>query len=79
MKKHNRKPRLCLVSSSGGHWEQLQKLKPLTDKYEGFYVTEKTQFEAPLAKYFMKQTDLKDKLMPLKMLWNRFICSVDLD
>ena len=69
MKKHNRKPRLCLVSSSGGHWEQLQKLQPLIEKYSGFMVTEKTQFEAN-AKYFMKQTDLKDKLMPIKMLWN---------
>ena len=70
MKKHNRKPRLCLVSSSGGHWEQLQKLQPLIDKYDGFMVTEKTQFEAKKAKYLMKQTDLKDKLMPIKMLWN---------
>lgn len=68
--KHNRKPRLCFVSSSGGHWEQLQKLKPLADKYEGFFVTEKTQFDAPLGKYFMIQTDLKDKMMPLKMIWN---------
>jgi len=70
MKKHNRKPRLCLVSSSGGHWEQLQKLQPLIDKYDGFMVTEKTQFEAKMAKYFMIQTDLKDKLMPIKMLIN---------
>lgn len=29
-------PKICFVSSSGGHWEQLQKLKPLADKYEGF-------------------------------------------
>lgn len=71
MKKHNRKPRLCLVSSSGGHWEQLQKLQPLIDKYEGFMVTEKTQFKAN-AKYLMLQTDLKDKLMIFKMLWNAF-------
>ena len=71
MKKHNRKPRLCLVSSSGGHWEQLQKLQPLIEKYEGFMVTEKTQFKAN-AKYLMLQTDLKDKLMPFKMLWNAF-------
>lgn len=69
MKKHNRKPRLCLVSSSGGHWEQLQKLQPLIDKYDGFFVTEKTQFEAK-AKYLMIQTDLKDKLMPFKMIRN---------
>jgi UDP-N-acetylglucosamine:LPS N-acetylglucosamine transferase len=66
----NKKPKICFVSSSGGHWEQLQKLKPLADKYEGFFVTEKTQFDAPLASYFMKQTDLKDKLMPFKMLVN---------
>ena len=70
MKKHNRKPRLCLVSSSGGHWEQLQKLQPLIEKYDGFMVTEKTQFAAEAAKYFMLQTDLKDKLMVLKMTWN---------
>lgn len=63
-------PKICFVSSSGGHWEQLQKLKPLADKYEGFFVTEKTQFDAPLASYFMMQTVLKDKLMPFKMLVN---------
>lgn len=66
-----KKPRLCLVSSSGGHWEQLQKLQPLIDKYDGFLVTEKTQFDAN-AKYFMLQTDLKDKLMVPKMLVNSF-------
>lgn len=71
MKKRGRKPRICLVSSSGGHFEQLQKLKPLIDKYDGFIVTEKTKFKAD-AKYFMKQTDLKDKLMIFKMLWNSF-------
>ena len=70
VKKHTRMPRICFVSSSGGHWEQLQKLKILADKYDGFFVTEKTQFEAPLGKYFMMQTDLKDRLMPAKMLWN---------
>lgn len=66
---------ICLVSSSGGHWEQLLKLQPLIDRYSGFYVTEKTPFvgEGP---YLMVQTDLKDKLMPLKMIVNatRAIC-----
>lgn len=69
--KHNRKPRLCFVSSSGGHWEQLQKLKPLADKYAGFFVTEKTQFEEN-ANYLMLQTDLKDKFMLFKMVVNSF-------
>lgn len=68
--KHYRKPCLCFVSSSGGHWEQLQKLEPLAKKYKGFFVTEKTQFDVLLGKYFMIQTDLKDKLMLPKMMWN---------
>ena len=67
----NRKPRLCLISSSGGHWEQLKKLQPLVDKYEGFYVTEKTRFPEN-ADYLLLQTDLMDKMMILKMLWNSF-------
>ena len=61
--------KICLVSSSGGHWEQLRKLQPLIDKYSGFYVTEKTPFIKG-DPYLMIQTDLKDKLMPFKMLVN---------
>ena len=68
MSKHT-VPKLCLVSSSGGHWEQLQKLQPLIDKYDGFLITEKTKFPEN-AKYFMLQTDLKDKLMLPKMMVN---------
>ena len=71
MKKHNRKPCLCLVASSGAHLEQLKKLQPLLDKYDGFIVTEKTKFDVK-ADCYLKQTDLKDKLMILKMLWNTF-------
>ena len=67
--RNNRKPNLCLVSSSGGHWEQLIKLHPLVEKYDGFYVTEKVRFPEK-ANYFMIQTDLKDKMMLPKMLVN---------
>lgn len=74
MKHRKEKPVICLVSSSGGHWEQLQKLKPLIEKYDGFLVTEKTQFEAD-AKYLMLQTDLKDKLMLPKMMVNS-VCAL---
>lgn len=61
--------KVCLVSSSGGHWEQLKRLKPIIDKYDGFWVTERTPFveDGP---YLMVQTDLKDKLMPFKMIAN---------
>lgn len=44
-------------------------MRPLIDNHCGFYVTEKTPFvKGDL--YLMIQTDLKDKLMPLKMLVN---------
>lgn len=69
MKKNRTIPKLCLVSSSGGHLEQLQRLQPLLDKYDGFYVSEKTLFPCN-AKYLMKQTDLKDKWMMPKMIYN---------
>lgn len=45
-------------------------MKVLADKYDGFFVTEKTRFDVPLAKYFLKQTDLKDRTMTPKMIWN---------
>lgn len=64
-------PTLCLVSSSGGHWEQLKKLQPLLDKYNGFYVSEKTGFVSG-AKYLMWQTDLKDRFMIPKMIANSY-------
>ncbi len=71
LNKNKNTPKLCFVSSSGGHWEQLQKFQVLKDKYEGFFVTEKTIFKAD-AKYLMKQTDLKDKDMIFKMIYNFF-------
>lgn len=70
MAKEKRCPRLCFVSSSGGHWEQLKKFEPLVKKYQGFFVTEKTGIKESIAKYFMVQTDLKDPLMVFKMFWN---------
>lgn len=67
---NQRRPRVLFVSSSGGHWEQLKKFNVLASKYDIFFVTEKTQFKASEAKYILAQTDLKDILMPIKMLWN---------
>lgn len=72
MKKKKDNIKLCLVSSSGGHWEQLKKLQPLIDKYDGFYVTEKTKFNSN-SNYNLIQTDLKDKLMLIKMIFNLIV------
>ncbi len=32
--------KICFISSSGGHWEELMCLKGLADKYDSFFVTE---------------------------------------
>lgn len=52
--------KICLVSSSGGHFEQLLCLKSLLDKYPGIVVTEKTRF-ANRADYFVTATGFRDK------------------
>ena len=40
------------------------------EKYDCSFVTEKTRFKEPLAKYLMMQTDLRDRLMIVKMVIN---------
>lgn len=52
--------KICLVSASGGHFEQLNRLKILFEKYDGFIVTERTQVSAK-ADYFVTQTGFRDK------------------
>lgn len=39
---------ICLVSSSGGHFEQLIRLLPLLDRYSGYVVTEDAGYELNL-------------------------------
>ena len=36
--------KVCLISSSGGHFEQLQMLRGLKEKYDVYVVTEKTKY-----------------------------------
>ena len=68
-------PKLCLIASSGGHFEQLLMLRPLLEKYEGFFVTEKTAYavEAEGQRIlFLKQVNRRERGMLLKMLGNAF-------
>ncbi|MFW5411778.1 PssD/Cps14F family polysaccharide biosynthesis glycosyltransferase [Aerococcus urinaeequi] len=61
--------KICLVSSSGGHYEQLRKLKKLEEKYDIFFITEKTDYKME-ADYFLPQTGSNDKKFIFKMLLN---------
>ena len=40
-----KKVKICLASSSGGHFEQLMMLAPLIEKYSGYIVTEKSGYD----------------------------------
>ncbi|MGV3004507.1 PssD/Cps14F family polysaccharide biosynthesis glycosyltransferase [Aerococcus urinaeequi] len=65
------KKKICLISSSGGHFEQLKMLKKLEHKYDIYWVTEKTEY-VEKADYFLRQTGLKDKKYKSKTLLNLF-------
>lgn len=60
--------RILLVSSSGGHFEQLKMLSKLSEKYDCKVVTEKTPVHDK-ADFYVVQTGHKDKLVFLKMIW----------
>lgn len=55
--KNNSKIKICLISSSGGHFEQLKMLKPLSKNpdFEVFWVTEDANY-GDAADYFLRQT-----------------------
>lgn len=65
----NERQTICMISSSGGHYEQLQMLRPLEETYRLFWVTEKTDYFNP-ADYYLAQTGLKDGKVLFRMLGN---------
>ena len=72
-KKRKCKKKICLISSSGGHYEQLQMLKPLGEKHNIFWVTEKADYSGN-ADYYLLQTGTNEFLLVFlaKMLINSF-------
>ena len=64
--------KICLVSSSGGHYEQITRLAPLINEYSGFFVTEKTPINNK-ANYYLLQVNRKQISSIPKILVNCFI------
>ncbi|MBY6839010.1 polysaccharide biosynthesis protein [Clostridium botulinum] len=65
--------KICFIASTGGHFEQLMMLKPLMNKYEGFIITEKTNYAVVKDKrkvYYLKQVNRSEKSFILKMIFN---------
>jgi UDP-N-acetylglucosamine:LPS N-acetylglucosamine transferase len=54
MEKAKKKVKICLASSSGGHFEQLMMLKPLIEKYDGYIVTEKIGYDVKVESTHVK-------------------------
>lgn len=70
--KNDKRKKICLISSSGGHYEQLKSLKPLERKYNIFWVTEKTDYLST-ADYYIKQTGSNSKMFLFDMIVNSLL------
>ena len=68
--KNKKRKKICLISSSGGHFEQLLMLRKLSDEYNVFIVTEKTKYNKKDKKinYYVSQVNRKEKLFIFKMI-----------
>lgn len=62
-----KRKKVCLISASGGHYEQLSMLRPLEEKYDIFWVTEATDYKGN-ADYYLIQTGSNDIWVPFKMM-----------
>ncbi len=65
-----KKNKICLISSSGGHFEQLLMLRKLGEKNNIFIGTEKTKYNKNDKKvnYFVMQVNRKEPLFIFKMI-----------
>lgn len=68
----NKKRKICLIASSGGHFEQLLMLRKLSDEFDTFITTEKTQYNKKDKKinHYLIQVNRKEPLFILKMFVN---------
>lgn len=64
--------KICLIASSGGHFEQIKRLKKIENNFEIFYVTEKTPVSQK-ADYYLKQINRKEKFWIVKFLSDFFV------
>ncbi len=66
------KKKICFVASSGGHLEEISRLKRVESSYESFLVTEKSDFEVKNfceKKYYTYQINRRELLFLPKFLW----------
>lgn len=61
--------KICLIASSGGHYEQLLMLNGLDKHFDIYYVTEKTKYSDERKNtYYIKQINRREKLFVLNFV-----------
>ena len=73
MKNINKKLKVCLISSTGGHLAQLKQLLPIMSEYEYFLVTEKNKTISSSENYktyFLMQQERKNVLFLFVFITN---------
>lgn len=68
----NGKNKVAFVASSGGHLEEISKLKGIEKRYDSFLITEKSDFELKNfceKKYLLPKMDRKQVLFFPKFIW----------
>lgn len=65
----NKRKKIILISSSGGHFEQLKMLKELEKNYDLVIITEQTKYNRndKTINYLLPQVNRKELLLPFKM------------
>lgn len=74
-KRKDKGTKICFAASSGGHLEQLMLLKPLLEEKDGFFVTEKTEYQTTpkdMRSYTLKQMNRKEIKFLLYIIINAF-------
>lgn len=70
-----KKLKIVFAASSGGHLEQLLMLKPLMEKHDSVFVTEKTEYntgKTDVKTYYLSQINRKEILFIPKLIGNTF-------
>ncbi|MFR3684817.1 MAG: PssD/Cps14F family polysaccharide biosynthesis glycosyltransferase [Enterococcus sp.] len=67
------KKKICLIASSGGHYEQLLMLRGIEADFNTFYVTEKTPYNGDEANtYYLHQVNRHEKTLIPRLIANLF-------
>ena len=63
--------KICFIASSGGHLEEISRLKKIEQKYDSFLITEKSDFEVKnfcKKKYYIPQMNRRELLFLPKFI-----------